>query len=360
MPVNSIKFLDSTEDEKMESPNNFGYVNKRIQEPYKKDSRFSKPYKRHRESDEEFQKRMDDYEKDQHEKDKKYRREKYYYDKHKGEYQNPVLAKNLVNREIKFCDNKINIIFGPNASGKTTILTAIAGQAGIQTHGFPSPYCPTDVRVGSIFDPLPEDEKSSFLEGVKICLNKASKNPVSLDWTGNPVFYYNIANKLDTGIGSLVGDIFGSDMDEFVWRLNKNKISDGQKTGYLFQKLFKVVKDKRCYDDFYTVLDANDVWQNCFAAQLEYFHNHYPRSSEKQNVTLLMDEIDKSMDIPNVICIYKDVLPQIVKGTGVQIITVSHNPIVLSKMIRENENYNIISMNEEYTNECINKLNELF
>ena len=49
----------------------------------------------------------------------------FYYEVSDG-YANPQLIKNLVGRKITFEKDKINVLFGPNASGKTTIIKTIA------------------------------------------------------------------------------------------------------------------------------------------------------------------------------------------------------------------------------------------
>ena len=51
--------------------------------------------------------------------------------------ENPVLLTNLYNRKFKFADKKINVLFGPNASGKSTIIKAIAAHC----------LCGEDTRV---------------------------------------------------------------------------------------------------------------------------------------------------------------------------------------------------------------------
>ena len=54
------------------------------------------------------------------------------------------------------------------------------------------------------------------------------------------------------------------------------------------------------------------------------------------------------------------VLPEFVKKTGVQVIIISHSPLVIMDKIRNNDMYNFISIDEEYTNICIEKIGELF
>ena len=49
----------------------------------------------------------------------------------KGEPENKTLFKNVVERTFEFFPDRINILFGPNQCGKTTVLRAIAHSIGI-------------------------------------------------------------------------------------------------------------------------------------------------------------------------------------------------------------------------------------
>ena len=49
----------------------------------------------------------------------------------------------------------------------------------------------------------------------------------------------------------------------------------------------------------------------------------------------------------------------IVKEYGCQIILVSHNPLVLSKTVSNNEYVNLISIDEQYSNEVLTKLRNI-
>ena len=61
-----------------------------------------------------------------HEYISRYDRENTYYKEVSDGYANPQLVKNLLKRDFIFAPDKINILFGPNGSGKTTILKTIA------------------------------------------------------------------------------------------------------------------------------------------------------------------------------------------------------------------------------------------
>ena len=75
-----------------------------------------------------------------------------------------------------------------------------------------------------------------------------------------------------------------------------------------------------------------------------------PNYDKECPITLLLDEIDKSLDIETVWLLYHDILPQLVEKFGIQIICVTHSPLILTDTIYNSDKYNIISIDDEYTN----------
>ena len=125
-----------------------------------------------------------------------------------------------------------------------------------------------------------------------------------------------------------------------------------------FIKEYNYIFEKFVNDDgTYKEMNVNDVWEEAYKAQLDYYMG-FENSCKRLPGTFLFDELDKSLDIVNIYHLYNHVLPKFVEATGVQIIIISHSPLVLSEKIRNNPMYNIISMDEEYTNKCIDILKE--
>lgn len=294
------------------------------------------------------------------EREKQYKIKYKEWKKHKDDYNNPTLAKNLLNRTFHFESNKINLIFGPNASGKTTILKALGGIAGT-TDGYAQLLPPLDVRDFG--------EKAS-IDTFKRKLQKMMRNSAIIDWDGTPIYYDNFANKKSYGqLGDLGGSVLGDDIGiELQYIMSKDQISQGQNSIYLMSRLFDIAKQNLSYKDIfskyvnddgtYKPMNINDVWQEAYKAQLDYYLG-FENSFKKLPGTFLFDELDKSLDIINIYYLYNEILPTFVKNTGVQIIIISHSPLVLSEKIRNNEMYNIISIDEDYTKECLEKLNDL-
>lgn len=281
----------------------------------------------------------------------------------KDSYANPQLVKNLMGRKIEFKPGKINLIFGPNASGKTTILKAIAGCGGT-TDGYPTLVGPLDLKSGW-------DEKLSYDHMTKY-ISDMMMNSADIDWDGAPIYYDNFANRKSYGcIGDMCGSVLGDDiMTEIQYMMSKDKISLGQNTMYLMNRLFDIAKEHLCYADIFKKyvnqdgtfkkdFGCNDVWGEAYKYQLSYYLSR-EKSLVKSPSTFLFDELDKSLDIANIYALYTEVLPRLVKETGIQVIIISHSPLVLSDKIRNSEMYNLISTDEQYTKDCLEHLGKLF
>lgn len=292
----------------------------------------------------------------------KYELEKKEWEKHKDEYLNPQLVKNLIGRKINFEPGKINLIFGPNASGKTTILKAIAGCGGT-TDGYPKLVGPLDL-VGF--------HKEMSYDAIEKYYKDMMQNSADIDWDGAPIYYDNFSNRKSYGsIGDLCGSVLGNDiMTEIKYIIEKDKISLGQNSMYLMNKLFAISKEQLCYADIFSQyvnadgtfkedFGVNDIWAEAYKIQLSYYLSR-EKSLVKSPSTFLFDELDKSLDIANIHALYTEVLPMLVKETGIQIIIISHSPLVLSDKIRNNELYNFISIDEQYTKNCLEHLGKLF
>ena len=108
---------------------------------------------------------------------------------------------------------------------------------------------------------------------------------------------------------------------------------------------YSTVMKKRRYDDIRVTVEY----------VREYIEKYGSDMKDDCKLTLLLDEIDKSLDITNVVFLYKELLPRLRKVLDLQIIMISHNPIVLSSLLSEDD-YNIISLNQEYTENVYNVL----
>lgn len=324
----------------------FGYITEKIDEPYC-------PVRGYDGKNTPSWVKFSDKEK---ERIKKWKKDYKEWEKHKDDYSKPHLVKNLLNRKFEFEENKINIIFGSNASGKTTILRAIAGNAGC-VDGYPTLMAPLDIHS---FDE--EASPKSFRNK----LNKLMQNSAKIEWDGVPIYYDNFANRKGYSIGDLCGSVLGNDIGtELQYIFGKDKISLGQNSIYLMNRLFDIAQKHISFKDIFTEyvnedgtrksLKINDTWTKAYNIQLDYYMG-FENSYKNLPGTFLFDELDKSLDILNIYNLYVNVIPEFVKKTGVQIIMVSHSPLILMDKIRSNDMYNIISIDEDYTKKCIKLL----
>lgn len=277
-----------------------------------------------------------------------YVREDYYIERKAGK-KNPHLIKNLLNRTFEFSGDKINILFGPNASGKTTIIKTIARYClcgdNHASDGFTNIAKVEPLDYGFSWSEKPDYTQ----EKLKNILDK--KNPAIIEWDGSPVYFENLDGRRQTGsIGDLAGSLL-SQKEEFLYLVNRSKMSQGQNSMFFINQLIKICDNVPTRDDYNNNLERyknNKTWYDAVKNSL-YYINSFGDGDGK--FTLLLDETDKSMDISNVLLFYKEFLPMLQKNFNVQIIIVSHSPLMLSNIIQDNDNYNFISIDNKYTKE---------
>lgn len=262
-----------------------------------------------------------------------------------------ILAYNcLINKEIIFDTNKINIIFGPNASGKTTILKTIAAHA----------LCGDSDNFDGFTNIM--QTPSSFMlfnkEGIDIesfIYNKA-KNSAIVSWDGNPVYYHNFENRVQTGsLSDYENSILGNVGNALLYSYNKSQMNSGKVALYIFHQLYNIAKMNPSVEEIISTMEqqcikCNDLYIDTYKQQKDYVLSHYDNTIPQQN-TILLDEIDRNLDIISIVKMYTKYIPELQSLNNQQIIMVSHSPLILSENICNPEKYNIISLNEDYTSE---------
>jgi len=300
---------------------------------------------------------------------KRYDKDYEYYTKQLNAYTNRphdylvLCAPNLIGRTFNFEPNKVNLIFGPNASGKTTLLKMIAGEALVE-NGFTHMLRPI-ISLRSIAI-TKKDREADILEGFKGERAKLKENTSVVDWDGTPIYYHNFAAVERIGMGVLGGmsgnSMLGSFSEEMMYRWNQTRTSMGQQSMFFLNKLITLAQKplsmkellEPALEDIHK--NANDTWVESYEGQYNFFKN-YPMFDKPAPITMLFDELDKSLDIEKCWLLYSMGLPKLVEEYGVQIIVISHNPLVLTDAIYNNPLYNVISIDEEYTKNMKEMLN---
>lgn len=285
----------------------------------------------------------------------RWREEQKFWNAHNGKYK-VECSSNLAGRKFSFSPDRVNLIFGPNASGKSTLLKAMAGHAFCTDgwSGFVEPM-QLDASLGRVG----HDE---YAAGLRRRITRMAGTSSEIEWDGSPIYWHNFENHKSHGcIGDLQGSILRSTGEEMFYIVGSRTASGGQKMFWQMEKLAGFMKENVTYDDimepwrqsYGRLADRpDDCWGMALKVQEEYYKS-FPKSFEKSGTnTYLLDEADKGMDILNTFAFYKEVLPGLADSYGKQIIAVSHSPVVLSDEIFKSEKYNIISMDEQYTAEC--------
>ena len=280
-----------------------------------------------------------------------YERELADYNEYGETYKHPLAAK-LIGRKITFANDKINIIFGENASGKTTILKSLSAVCNAED-GWSSIIRPIDLMHVRT---LGENVKKS---DVKKYLNSIQPNTCNVEWDGAPIFRHNFGENTGAYTAPMSDECF------VWWTKSKSRLSAMQKDMMFLCKVFNLmlikVKFTNIFSNYIRKSEIwNDLWQSCVDAQVEYYNDFPMAQSDDLQNTYLFDEFDKHLSIANAINLYTEYLPNVFEKSKPQIILVSHSPIVLSKAVADTGIYNLVSLDEEYTETCKKRLAEIF
>lgn len=190
----------------------------------------------------------------------------------------------------------------------------------------------------------------------------------NIDWDGAPVYYMNnskIQKDLNVSDLNLVGDSVSSSMAEYLSLcMDKGKISSGNLQILIINRYIELLADRKSTrellgEDWRKYSSCNNYRK---ISEIQYNHfSKFPKFDDKDAVrTLLIDESDSNIDIEVSYKLMSEVYPNIMRKFSAQIIAVTHSPLVLSDKFMNNDKYNIISMDSEYSKDMIKLIHELF
>lgn len=249
-----------------------------------------------------------------------------------------VELEDLKDRTFKFPAGKINILYGPNGCGKTTILKMLAANTGLDHSaknfgggGWSGP------PMRSILDELK-------FPGVfqKLTPGKCKAN---VEWDGVPAFYNSATLGDDLNMSYIVSGPEDSPDGLMDGREQLSLImghhSEGELRAYKLGKVLDAITK--------TTKPKPHIKPRKGATEIEKQYSNYVRglrgSKKKCVYTLLWDEPDRSLSIDNQIKVWTNILPHILTE-DLQIIIATHSAII--PLLPDFDFFNIIDVTKGY------------
>ena len=272
-------------------------------------------------------------------------------------YKNPQLVDNLLGKKFVFEPHKINVIFGENAAGKSTIINTLAAycQCGDADNldGWTNINFVKPLPSHSFLSSSEKNDEKYVQQVVEDNINRLMKNNAVVEWDGIPVYNDSFSNRKMLGqLGELTGSVLDSVLDEALWLTSRRSL--GEKSIAILCKMIPKLEKPFTWEECLSCVkkDYNNIWkvyQKALVQRLKRLNSGF--SGEPVN-TFMFDEIDKSMSISNVVTLYTKILPSLIEKTGCQIIIVSHSPVIITEQVYDSRFYNIINVTEGYAEEC--------
>lgn len=236
----------------------------------------------------------------------------------------------LQDKTIKFGPG-LNILFGPNGCGKTTLVKLLGAYSGTKA-GWSRFVEPRIARAEQNLEypevlgcEAPGDARAKVeWDGTASFL----MSPETGDFPGASI---DDAPDGIMGAGDLMAEMMGRPSSGQSRLIRLNRFLETLKKGDGIPDLTKLPSKYK---------DVNDTWQKAMKEFADYAKT-LPRDGP---VTILLDEIDRSLSLPNQAVLWLDVLPAVAKRY--QVIAATHCPFALA----HNEGFQ--EMGEGYVQAC--------
>lgn len=277
-------------------------------------------------------------------------------------YKNKRAIKALVDKEIRFKPN-INVLFGPNGCGKSTILKSLA-------HGC---LCGVEHNLDGWtnikkFEPIQFWKFNTGVQAnydIKAIIAGHAGNPFQMEWDGVPVYYLDIHHLLtNTSLDGFQNGTVHSTGEGLLFSMERNSLSSGQLMYSMLDRVYgNIIEPKTMemvMDDFQGLksISMNDAWFSLYQAVEEYYKG-FIKDTSSNRFTLIIDEPDRNLDLASSYELWYEIMPNLANHFQCQIIVATHNPFVISKGVTKNPIYNVISLDKKFTKDIKTKLSNV-
>ena len=238
--------------------------------------------------------------------------------------------------ERKFCfGDDITIVWGQNASGKSSLLKIVAAHCGVYNGGWTRIHEPAKIKF--------LHETLSLPEGYSMLA--PGKCQADIRWDGSPTLFFNTEG-VRSSYSSMIGDPSDS-MDgitTFDDQLEQifSKPSGGQ---HVISKLNKILQ--MAGNPIDTDVDHPKYWNSTWAENWDIQRKFLKDLPKDGPSTILMDEPDMGLSIPNEFLLWTKVIPRL-RDEGFQLIISTHSHMIS----RVGLEFDVIDLTMGYWEQC--------
>lgn len=237
---------------------------------------------------------------------------------------------NISNKTFTFTSG-INVLFGPNGCGKSTILKTIAAYCAIKDTGW-----------SRFTDPLSLPNESATFFPHNYAIFSPGNCIANVGWDGTPSLFNAGDIAADESwffknVGQNKDNVF-SENEQMLAMINKP--SSGEYRAYQINKILNMISSNA------PAAILGDPSQH--PGEAHYIHS-LPRNGKR---TILFDEPERSLSLPKQLALFNAL-----NGfeQNYQLIISTHSPLILFK-----SNINVIDVEPGYAHECMRIMAELF
>lgn len=266
-------------------------------------------------------------------------------------------------RTFNFKDG-LNLIIGPNACGKSTLMQILAKRMSImddnvsQTISNIFQYVFDDRLINKYLQKTYEEilNEGRIGYGYEVPTIMKYRNVICYYLTRNSFNSRNVLDSMMAGIRCNSSDFNGEDMFSIANdMLNQEKYSNGEKSFRLLSKLMKKTDSEQIFDRETLKKTAGfGGISDEFADKMIEWQKIHSDSSAKP--TLMLDEPEEGMDILNQFFFWQNVIPKLLERY--QIILISHSVFAMKYL--KDKNANIISFFTKKEEKMIKECEESF